>query len=78
MELQYTHSNDGIHWNRVRQPWLKKGAAGEPDSVSLYQPTSMVFHDDQWWLFYTGVNYTHSTLKAAKEGEENRSSIFKD
>jgi hypothetical protein len=76
MELQYTHSNDGVHWQRVRQPWIKRGAPGSPDSVTIYQPSSMIFHDNKWWLFYTGVNYTHSTLQGAKPGEEQRSVIM--
>jgi hypothetical protein len=76
MELQYTHSDDGIHWNRVRRPWIPKGKPGEPDSVTVYAPTSMVFHDNKWWLFYSGVNYTHSTVKAVDPNEEKRSVVM--
>ena len=76
MELQYTYSKDGVHWERVRHPWIKKGHPGEPDSVTIYQPTSMVYHDNKWWLFYSGVNYTHSTVEAVRPGEQKRSVIM--
>lgn len=76
MELQYAHSEDGIHWNRVRRPWIPKGKPGEPDSVTVYAPTSMVHHDNKWWLFYSGVNYTHSTVKAINPDEEKRSVVM--
>ena len=76
MELQYAYSKDGVHWDRVRQPWIKRGQPGEPDSVTIYQPTSMVYHEKKWWLFYPAVNYTHSTVEAAKPGETKRSVIM--
>lgn len=76
MEMQYTYSKDGIHWERVRHPWIKKGQPGEPDSVTIYQPASMVFHENKWWLFYTGVNYTHSTVESSKPGEKKRSVVM--
>jgi hypothetical protein len=76
MELQYAHSDDGIRWNRVRHPWVPRGKPGEPDSVTVYAPTSIVHHDDKWWLFYSGVNYTHSTVKAVNPGEEKRSVVM--
>ena len=76
MEMQYTYSKDGVHWERVRHPWIKKGQPGEPDSVTIYQPTSMVYHDNKWWLFYSAVNYTHSTVEAIRPGEQKRSVIM--
>jgi hypothetical protein len=76
MELQYAHSADGIHWHRVRGPWINRGKASEADSATLYAPTSIVHHDDKWWLFYSGVNYTHSTVKAIHADEEIRSVVM--
>ena len=76
MELQYCFSKDGIHWDRVRRPWISRGKPGEPDCVTVYQPTSMVQHDNKWWLFYSGVNYTHSTIKTSKPDEKPESCIL--
>jgi hypothetical protein len=76
MELQYAHSQDGVTWKRVRRPWIERGKPGEPDSMTIYPPSAMVHHDDKWWLFYTGVNYTHSTIQASTPGEEKRSVVM--
>jgi hypothetical protein len=76
MQMQYVYSQDGIHWERARYPWIKNGDPGERDSVTIYQPASMVFHDKKWWLFYTGVNYTHSTVETIKPGGEKRSVVM--
>jgi hypothetical protein len=76
MELQYTFSKDGIHWERFRQPWLPRGKEGEPDFVTVYPPSSIVYHDNKWWLFYTGVNYTHSTLQTPKPTDKPCSCVL--
>lgn len=76
MELEYCFSKDGIHWDRVRKPWLPRGKPGDADSVTVYQPTSIVPHDDQWWLFYSGVNYTHSTIETAKPADKPCSCVL--
>ena len=44
--------------------------------MTIYPPTSLVFHDNKWWLFYSAGNYTHSTLKTARPGEINRSVVM--
>jgi hypothetical protein len=75
-DLHYTFSDDGVRWRRVRRPWIERGKPGEPDSMAIYPPSSLVFHDNQWWLFYTGVNYTHSTVEAATPDEEKRSVVM--
>ena len=76
MELQYCYSKDGIHWDRVRKPWIPRGKTGEPDSLTIYQPNSLVHHQDKWWFFYTGVNYTHSTQATPKPNEKPESCIL--
>jgi hypothetical protein len=76
IELQYAFSKDGITWNRVRRPWIERGKPGEPDSMSIYPPSQLVHHDNRWWLFYTAVNYTHSTVKPARPGDVNRSVVM--
>ena len=76
MELQYTFSKDGIHWKRTRRPWIERGKPGEHDSVTIYPPSSVGHHQGKWWLFYTAVNYTHSTLKTARSDEKPCSCIM--
>jgi hypothetical protein len=44
--------------------------------MTVYPPSAMVHNDNKWWLFYTGVNYTHSTVEAATPGEEKRSVVM--
>jgi hypothetical protein len=56
--------------------WILRGKTGEPDSMTVYAPTSIVPHDNKWWLFYSGVNYTHSTVKAVTPNEEMRSVVM--
>lgn len=61
MEMTWCFSDDGIHWNRpLRKPWLPRGVPGEGDSYGVYPPRAIVEHAGQWWLFYTGVNYSHN------------------
>jgi hypothetical protein len=76
MELQYAFSRDGLNWSRTRRPWINRGKAGEADSMTIYPPTSLVYHDNKWWLFYSAGNYTHSTLQTARPGEINRSVVM--
>ena len=76
MELQYCFSKDGIHWDRVRKPWIPRGKEGDPDSVTVYPPSSIVHRDNKWWLFYTGVNYTHSTLQTPKPNDKPVSCVM--
>lgn len=61
MDLEWCFSLDGITWERpLRNAWIPRGRPGEPDSYGIYAPHSLVRHDQQWWLFYTGVNAAHN------------------
>jgi hypothetical protein len=61
MDLEWCFSSDGLAWERpCRTPWLARGEPGEPDCYGIYAPSSMVFHQDRWHLFYTGVNSAHN------------------
>ncbi len=60
-DIEWCFSQDGIHWTRShREPWLPRGAPYESDSYAVYPATSLVYHDNSWWLFYTGTNYAHN------------------
>lgn len=61
VDLQWCFSPDGVAWQRpIREAWLPRGKAGEPDSLSIYAGHNLVEHRGRWHLFYTGVNYTHN------------------
>lgn len=60
-DLEWCYSKDGINWIRpYRKPWMQRGKPYESDSYGIYPPTSLVYHDNKWWLFYTGTNYAHN------------------
>lgn len=60
-DLEWCYSKDGINWIRpYRQPWIPRGKAYASDSYAIYPSTSLVYHDNKWWLFYTGTNYAHN------------------
>ena len=61
MDLEWCFSTDGIHWRRPhRSAWVPRGRPYEPDCFTVYPSRSIVQSEGQWWLFYTGVNYTHN------------------
>lgn len=62
MDVEWCYSKDGINWTRPhRQPWIKRGEPYEAgDSYSIYPARSLVYHDNMWWLFYTGTNHAHN------------------
>lgn len=61
MDLEWCFSKDGIAWERpLREPWIRRGRPGAPDSYGIYAPHSLVRHAGRWWLFYTGVNSSHN------------------
>lgn len=61
MDVEWCFSHDGVCWQRpARRPWIERGGRGQPDSYALYSGRSLVFYQDKWWLFYTGMNMTHN------------------
>ena len=61
MDMEWCFSADGLKWERPsRKPWIARGEPGELDCYGVYAPSSMVFHQDRWFLFYTGVNSAHN------------------
>jgi len=65
IDMEWCFSEDGIHWQRPqRTPWLSRGDIAQPDSMMVHAPHALVHHDRQWWLFYTGSNFTHNHATA--------------
>lgn len=65
MDLEWCCSQDGIRWQRPKRfAWLQRGPSDSPDSWGIYPPNRMVFAQDRWWLFYTGVNYSHNSVRS--------------
>jgi hypothetical protein len=64
MDIEWCFSTDGIHWQRpCRQAWLLRNEA-QSHLYGVYAPHAAVFHERKWWLFYTGVNYTHNNQQS--------------
>ncbi len=60
LEIQIATSRDGIHWNRLdREPYVRLGRTGEPDSGMMYMLIGMIHKADEIWMYYAGYDYTH-------------------
>ena len=57
MDIEFCFSQDGIIWDR---PFRKPGFKRDAGIYGVYAPNSLVRKDDEWWMFYTSVNYTHN------------------
>ena len=62
IDIEWCFSTDGVNWQRAdRKPWIKRGEPGvELDSYVISPPGSLVYHENKWWLFYTGHNTAHN------------------
>lgn len=62
MDIEWCFSTNGVNWVRpFRKAWLERSwPQNQIDSFGIYSPASLVKHDDKWWLFYTGYNYSHN------------------
>lgn len=57
MDIEWCFSTDGLNWQRdYPGPWFPRS----PKLLGVYAPHSLVFHQRQWHLFYTGCNYNHN------------------
>lgn len=65
MDLELCYSNDGIKWEKPNRQvaWIERGWPPlEADTLAIYPATSLVYNEGNWWLFYTGCNYTHNNI----------------
>jgi hypothetical protein len=61
MDIELAWSRDGIKWERkLRQPWLKRGEAGQPDSKMIKASHSLLRAGDKFLLYYSGDDVTHN------------------
>ncbi len=58
IDSQLAVSRDTVSWQRYRQPFLPRGAAGAWDWGMLYADAP-IRHQDKLWIFYQGNNLTH-------------------
>jgi hypothetical protein len=64
MDIECCFSADGVDWQRpCRQAWFPRNEA-QSHLYGVYAPHATVFHEGKWWLFYTGVNYTHNNQQS--------------
>ena len=60
LDIHLAVSRDGIKWSRVsREPYVRLGRAGEPDSGMMYMLVGMLRRGDELWQYYFGYDYTH-------------------
>ena len=79
IDIEWCFSDDGIKWIRPfrNKAWLERSWPGEnPDSFGIYPPASIVFRDNKWWLFYTGVNMSHNSKLCHDENGRQESAIM--
>ncbi|MHB9069634.1 MAG: hypothetical protein ACYC54_04615 [Sedimentisphaerales bacterium] len=63
MDIEWCFSADGIKWIRpFRKAWLERSWPEQSvDSFGIYPPASIVHYEGKWWLFYSGVNFSHNS-----------------
>jgi hypothetical protein len=75
MDIEWCWSSDGINWERnKRSPWIPRSDVGN-DSAMIFPPSSLIYAEDKWWLFYTGYNVGHN-LKPLNDLEVEASSAI--
>ena len=65
IDVQLTHSRDGLHWERFenRSAIIPNGAPGTYDSgCILHCAREPVFCSNEMWVYYTAINTTHGDL----------------
>ena len=56
-DIEWCFSPDGLNWQRpCPGSWFPRS----PELLGVYAPHSIVYHQSQWHLFYTGCNYNHN------------------
>ena len=60
-DLEWCYSKDGVNWVRpYRKAWIERSKPYESDSYAISPGTSLVYHNNLWWLFYYGRNCSHN------------------
>ena len=63
VDTQLAVSRDTVSWQRFREPFIPRGAAGAWDWGMVYTD-GPILHDDQLWFFYMAGNLTHNGYAA--------------
>jgi len=77
LEIQLTHSRDGLHWSRAerRDPLIAPGPPGSFDAGGVLGVANpMVVYDDEMWVYYTAMTTTHGGALPAKRMSIGRAS----
>jgi hypothetical protein len=60
-DIELDASRDGVTWQRYdRKPWIRQGAKGSFDSLTMYMTRGMYLHGDQIWMYYIGLDDAHT------------------
>jgi len=58
-------SSDGIHWTRCSTPVLEGETIGPWTKDGVAEP-ALLYHQDAWWLFFTGLNGEQRVIGVAQ------------
>ena len=76
MDIEWCFSENGVNWSRPeRKAWLPR----TPELLGVYAPHAMIFHNNCWYMFYTGCNYTHNLAECTESERisDIRMAVFK-
>ncbi|MFC1526511.1 hypothetical protein ACFL6X_06855 [Candidatus Latescibacterota bacterium] len=77
MDVHLLTSRDGIRWERAgeREPFLRAGADGGPQSGMLFANPWLIPMGDELWLYYSATAKTHGPPPpGSRKAQEGRSS----
>lgn len=61
VDIRFATSRDGMRWDRHdRRPFVPLGADGAWDCRQAYMCTGLLEMDDEIWMYYTGMHYSHA------------------
>jgi hypothetical protein len=67
LEIQFTGSRDGIHWERYdRKAYVAPGPAGSASANMVFMGAGMVVRGDGIWQYGTGFHSKHGDVAARK------------
>jgi hypothetical protein len=79
LDVQLFTSRDGIQWQQQssNRPVMRLGPEGSFDSRQLYPFTSYVIMGDEIWIYYLGLNASHSQVLPEKNQGTVSHAVFR-
>lgn len=75
MDIEICFSENGINWKRpFRKPCVPRNLKRD-GLYGIYASNSLIDYNNEFWLFYTAVNYTHNYSHCSDLNNLNKSDI---